>query len=202
MWIKRNRLLSAKCLSLYAENNSRLEDISNFLAQQGIISQKRKKSETRQNFFYLLSNPFYIGLFRYAGEIYEGKHQPVISKKIFDKVQEVLKQRGRPHHKAKERTASILRTSEMRNLRNDDNRRIQDQKTEKRKRTSLRLLPLHEKIKNRKMQRTVLSAKKILDKQISILLQKFSLKKDWAEQLITNAGKRQKRNRPIFISLL
>jgi len=45
--------------------------------------------------------PFYIGLFSYAGELYEGKHQPVISKKIFDQVQEVLKQKSRPHYKTR-----------------------------------------------------------------------------------------------------
>ena len=76
------------------------EDISNFLAQQGITS-RGDKNLKRDRISFILSNPFYVGLFRYAGEIHEGKHQPVISKKIFDKVQEILKQRGRPHHKTK-----------------------------------------------------------------------------------------------------
>lgn len=33
---------------------------------------------------------------KYKGEIFEGKHTPLISKKLFDKVQEVLKQRDKP----------------------------------------------------------------------------------------------------------
>jgi hypothetical protein len=33
---------------------------------------------------------------KYKGEIFEGKHIPLISKKLFDKVQKVLAQRGKP----------------------------------------------------------------------------------------------------------
>jgi len=43
----------------------------------------------------LLSNPFYIGLFRYKGEIHEGVHQPIVSKQVFDRVQEVMRERKR-----------------------------------------------------------------------------------------------------------
>jgi len=46
----------------------------------------------------MLTNPFYYGHFRYAGEVYEGKHTPIMSKKLFDTVQSVLEQRG---HKRK-----------------------------------------------------------------------------------------------------
>ncbi|MCX6766684.1 MAG: recombinase family protein [Candidatus Moranbacteria bacterium] len=92
---KKKSAVICKAFELYAENNSRLEDISDFLAQNGIVSKKGNRLH-RDRISYLLSNPFYIGLFRYSGEIHEGKHQPVISNKIFDKVQEVLKQRGKP----------------------------------------------------------------------------------------------------------
>ncbi|PIZ27717.1 hypothetical protein COY45_00955 [Candidatus Berkelbacteria bacterium CG_4_10_14_0_8_um_filter_42_34] len=45
---------------LYAKGNSRLEDISDFLAQRGIISRGGKKlHKTRATF--ILSNPFYCG---------------------------------------------------------------------------------------------------------------------------------------------
>ena len=41
----------------------------------------------------------YIGLFKYGGEIHEGKHEPIISKKLFDEAQEMLKFRGQPERK-------------------------------------------------------------------------------------------------------
>src|SRR3989338_7638056 len=97
---KKRASLIRKVFELYAQNNSRLEDISNFLAQHGIVSKGGKRFH-RDRISFILSNPFYYGHFRYAGEIHEGKHQPVVSKKIFDKVQEVLKQRGKPKTKGK-----------------------------------------------------------------------------------------------------
>src|SRR3989344_93107 len=80
---------------LYAQNESRLVDISDFLAVKGITT-RTGKPLTKDQVKYILSNPFYYGYFRYCGELHEGKHQPVITKKLFDEVQEVLKLRGRP----------------------------------------------------------------------------------------------------------
>ena len=39
--------------------------------------------------------------FRSNKEVYEGKHEPIVAKKLWDKVQEVMKERGRPRHKMK-----------------------------------------------------------------------------------------------------
>jgi DNA invertase Pin-like site-specific DNA recombinase len=83
---------------LYAEGNSRLEDISSFFAKHFIYSENGKPLK-RDRITYILSNPFYVGLFRYAKELHEGKHQPLISKSLFDKVQAVLSSKSRPHHK-------------------------------------------------------------------------------------------------------
>ena len=85
---------------LYAEGNSRLEDISAFFAKQGIFT-KSGKVIPRDRAGFILSNPFYYGLFHYAGELHEGKHEPIIQKKLFDRVQSVLKDRGKPHKKPK-----------------------------------------------------------------------------------------------------
>ena len=41
----------------------------------------------------MLTRTFYYGVFTYSGETYEGKHEPIISKKLFDKVQEVLRKK-------------------------------------------------------------------------------------------------------------
>ncbi len=39
---------------------------------------------------FILTNPFYVGLFKYGGEIHEGRHTPIIEKRLFDKVQKVI----------------------------------------------------------------------------------------------------------------
>ena len=59
------------------------------------------------NYQYLLKNPFYHGLIRYGGEFYEGKHEPIISKKLFDDVQEVMTRKSKP--KTKELKSYVYR---------------------------------------------------------------------------------------------
>ena len=44
----------------------------------------------------LLQNVFYLGLMKYKGEIHEATHEPLISKKLFDRVQEIMREKGKP----------------------------------------------------------------------------------------------------------
>ncbi|MBI4135844.1 recombinase family protein, partial [Candidatus Uhrbacteria bacterium] len=44
----------------------------------------------------LLQNVFYLGLMKYKGEIHEATHEPLISKKLFDKVREIMREKGKP----------------------------------------------------------------------------------------------------------
>ena len=139
------------------------------------------QSKCRDRISYLLSNPFYIGLFRYAGEIHEGKHQPVVSKKIFDKVQEVLKERGRPTRKAKNDPkvfCGLLKCSCGMSI------TAETQKGHIYYRCS-------RKSKMINCQEPYLREEE-LDKQLSDLIQKFSLKKDWAKQMMKMLEKDKK----------
>ena len=52
------------------------------------------KNIALSNIYIILQNPFYYGVFEYpekSGNWYTGKHEPIITKDIFDKVQEHLK---------------------------------------------------------------------------------------------------------------
>ncbi len=89
-----------EAFELYAKNESTLDGIAHFLATKGIVS-ARNRPLHKDRISYLLSDPFYIGLFRYAGEIHVGVHEPLIAKKLFNKVQEVLKERSHPRTKTK-----------------------------------------------------------------------------------------------------
>ena len=174
-----------QAFELYAKGNSRLEDISNFLAQRGIMSRGGKRiHKTRATF--ILSNPFYTGLFKYGGELHEGKYEPIIAKKIFDKVQEVLKQRGRPHHKTKYEpqdlcgllkcgTCGMSITGEYR-VKKQKNGNVHD------------YIYYHCTKKNKSIKcPEPCIRQEELDKQISSLLQKFYLRADWAEKLLEMA---------------
>ena len=169
-------------MTIYAQNNSRLEDISRFLAEQGITS-RNGKALKRDRISFTLSNPFYVGFFRYSKKLYEGKHEPTVSKKIFDQVQEILHQRGRPHHKTKNEpqafcgllkcgTCSMGITGEYK-LKKQKNGNTHE------------YIYYHCTRKNKAVKCTELCIRQErLDEQISCLLEKFTLKPNWAEQLL------------------
>ena len=84
----------------YSSGRYTLREISLLLKEKGAISRTAKPfclDKVRR----ILTNPFYTGLFYYGGELYEGSHEPIISKTLFDKVQQVLKTRSRnqPNYK-------------------------------------------------------------------------------------------------------
>ena len=97
---KKNKAVIA-AIELYAKGNSRYEDISRFLFENGVKSWHGNALHKDQIKF-ILTNPFYYGHFRYGGEIYEGRHTPLISKALFDKVQTIIEKRGHPQKTDKE----------------------------------------------------------------------------------------------------
>jgi len=167
---------------LYAKGNSRLEDISDFLAHHGILSRGGKRiHKTRATF--ILSNPFYTGLFKYGGELHEGKYEPIIAKKLFDKVQEVLKQRGRPHHKTKyepQPYCGLLRCESCGMSVTGEYR------TKKQKNGNVHEYVYYHCTKKNKSVKCPEPCirQEELDKQLSHLIQKVSLRPDWAEKLL------------------
>ncbi len=84
-----------EAFELYVLGNSTFEDISNFLFEKGVRSLFGNKLH-KDRIKWIFSNTFYYGHFRYGGEIHEGKHKPIIEKRLFDKVQKVMKERGHP----------------------------------------------------------------------------------------------------------
>jgi len=48
------------------------------------------------NYQRMLKNPIYTGLMRLKGEIHEGKHEPIITKKLFDACQEMMAIKSKP----------------------------------------------------------------------------------------------------------
>ena len=105
---KKSKIVRA-AFELYAQNGSRLEDISRFLFDNGIATKATERWKSsgerplkKDQAKLILTNSFYYGHFRYAGEIYEGKHTPIITKELFDKVQKVLALRGKTQRATKQ----------------------------------------------------------------------------------------------------
>ena len=87
--------LIKKMFELYATGKYSIERLLDVAKKIGLKG-KTEKNLSRSNIENILKNPFYYGAMLYNGEIYEGSHPPIIAKQLFDKVQEVLKQRSNP----------------------------------------------------------------------------------------------------------
>ena len=81
-----------QAFELYASGSATLDTLRNFFADHGVRT-RNGKLLVRAHITNILLNPFYYGHFRYAGEVYEGKHEPIISKKLFDEVQAIRDRR-------------------------------------------------------------------------------------------------------------
>jgi DNA invertase Pin-like site-specific DNA recombinase len=87
--------LIKKTFELYATGKYTLKEIRKIINDLGLKG-RRGKMLSISNYQYLLQNPFYYGLIRYNGEYFEGKHEPIITKKLFDECQEVMKRKSKP----------------------------------------------------------------------------------------------------------
>ncbi|TSC77444.1 MAG: Uncharacterized protein G01um101433_599 [Parcubacteria group bacterium Gr01-1014_33] len=78
-----------KMFELYSSGNYSTNELVRVMYKEGLRSRsdgKVGKSRIHQ----LLSDPFYYGKVRYRGEIHDGAHEPLISKDLFDAVQQKL----------------------------------------------------------------------------------------------------------------
>ena len=92
---KKFRLIK-KLFKLYSAGEYSLKNLENLSISWGLISQRKRKGLAVSIIQRILQNNFYIGLFTYKGETYQGKHEPMIAKKLFDKVQKVMKDKSSP----------------------------------------------------------------------------------------------------------
>src|SRR3989338_6912008 len=84
-----------KAFEAYASGKYTLKELRKIINELGLKG-RRDSLLSVSNYQYLLKNPFYYGLIRYNGEYFEGKQEPIIAKKLFDEVQEVMKRKSKP----------------------------------------------------------------------------------------------------------
>jgi DNA invertase Pin-like site-specific DNA recombinase len=94
-------------LETFATGQYTLTAIQRKMFSLGLVG-KGGKPLHLSSVFNILTNPFYYGHFRYRGEVHEGTHKPMISKKLFDKIQEALVQNGKPRKKRGDKNFHFL----------------------------------------------------------------------------------------------
>ena len=84
-----------KTFEAYASGNHTLKNLRKIINGLGLVGKKGKMLSV-SNYQNMLKNPIYYGVIRYNGELYNGKHNPIITKKLFDEVQEVMTRKSKP----------------------------------------------------------------------------------------------------------
>ena len=85
-----------KAFQMYSTNKYTQVDIINFFTKnhiRNVSGHILHKDKIKR----ILTDPFYYGVMRFNKELHVGSHTPLISKKLFDKVQEMLLKNKRNH---------------------------------------------------------------------------------------------------------
>ncbi len=179
---KRQAPLVVEAFELYARGDQRLQDIADFFAGNGIKTNGNnplKKDQIAK----MLTNPFYYGHFRYSGEVFEGKHTPIVSKNLFDNVQTVFDKR---RHKRTAKTnepkplCGLLRCGSCNMMVTGENQ------TKRQKNGNIHRYVYYHCTKKRKNTPHCPEPhirEELLDAQLTEMLQEYDMPKLWADKL-------------------
>ena len=167
-----------EAFELYSEGESRFEDISNFLFERGVKSLGGLKLH-KDRVKWIFSNPFYYGHFYYNGEVHEGKHPAIVEKKLWDKVQKVMVERGhpmKPHNEPKV-FCGLLRCGNCGMMVTGEN------KTKVCKKKTHHYVYYHCTHKSKTIEcHEPCIEEKVLDEQISGILSRYAMPSPWARE--------------------
>ena len=103
----KNAFYIKKCFEYYASGMYSLDSLGDKMYKEGFKDKYGRPYKARK-FEEILKNVFYIGDFIWAGVRYKGKHKPIISTKLFYKVQEKFGHTNKPAHNDKQHTYKRL----------------------------------------------------------------------------------------------
>ncbi len=86
--------LVKKMFELYATGLYSTKDVAKEATRIGLVHRKSGNKLGKAVMYDILNNPIFYGDFYWKGVLYNGNHEPIISKELFDKVQLVFKHRS------------------------------------------------------------------------------------------------------------
>jgi hypothetical protein len=86
--------LVREAFRLVAHKRSSLQHVLTELTPQGLVSRSGKPLGASA-LAHIINNPFYVGMIRYKGHLYEGNHQALVSPSLFDRAGRSLRRRRR-----------------------------------------------------------------------------------------------------------
>lgn len=98
-------LLIREAFELYATGGYSLKEVNSLMYKRGLTTRGGSKL-SKGKLHHTFQNPFYYGTIRRNGQLYPGTHEPIISKILFDQVQDALSGK---HHSKKQKHFFPLR---------------------------------------------------------------------------------------------
>src|ERR1035437_6849436 len=89
--------LIKKTFETYATGNYTLSGLRKTMSELGLAGHNGQKLSI-SNYQYLLKNHLYYGMICFHAEFFEGKHEPIITKKLYDTCQEVMNRKSKPQY--------------------------------------------------------------------------------------------------------
>ncbi|MCM3897868.1 recombinase family protein [Gordonia sputi] len=90
--------LIRQAFEMYATGDYSIDRLQEAMADLGLKSRPQGRSAatelSRSHLHRMLSDPYYIGIVRYKGETFPGRHQPIIPADLFERVQKVIEDRS------------------------------------------------------------------------------------------------------------
>ena len=83
-----------RLFEIYARGQHSLKDLAKEAKRLGLVFRKSGNALTVSALHDILKNPIYYGCFDWKGVLYTGVHEAIISKELYDTVQEVTKKRS------------------------------------------------------------------------------------------------------------
>ena len=85
-----------RAFEIYSSGEISIKDTAAQLLNEGYVYRPYSPKITCGALEDMLKNPFYIGLFRFRGQLMDGIHEPIISNELFSKVQTAFKKDNKP----------------------------------------------------------------------------------------------------------
>ncbi len=99
-----------KAFEEFSTGRYSLNALNEYLYQEGFRSKRAKKKPNKEAMKRVLTNKFFYGVMEVKGKEYIGSHKPLISKDLFDKVQNLIGNIRKPRHNVKNLAFSALMT--------------------------------------------------------------------------------------------
>lgn len=92
----------AELFEMYASGEHSVSSLHNYARRAGLTYRGSQRHCSRSNIERILKNPIYAGEFKWRGKTHGGKHIPIITRPLFDEVQEQFGRANKPKRTTKE----------------------------------------------------------------------------------------------------